>query len=63
MTRDYFFLFPPEILRQHTLVFQLYSYFRTRMARRHTDSMLLSELNQKLATKYRMATFFNGSDP
>ena len=24
LTRDYFFLFPPEILRQHTLVFQLY---------------------------------------
>ncbi|WP_295899109.1 replication initiator protein RctB domain-containing protein [uncultured Vibrio sp.] len=49
MTRDYFFLFPPEILKQHTLVFQLYSYFRTRMSRRHTDSMLLTELNQKLA--------------
>ena len=25
LTRDYFFLFPPEILKQHTLVFQLYS--------------------------------------
>ncbi|MEZ9232148.1 replication initiator protein RctB domain-containing protein [Vibrio amylolyticus] len=49
MTRDYFFLFPPEILKQHTLVFQLYSYFRTRMSRRHSDSMLLTELNQKLA--------------
>lgn len=49
LTRDYFFLFPPEILRQHTLVFQLYSYFRSRMVRRHTDSILLSELNQKLA--------------
>ncbi|MCK6264171.1 DUF3346 domain-containing protein [Vibrio sp. ZSDE26] len=49
MTRDYFFLFPPEILKQHTLVFQLYSYFRTRMSRRHTDVMLLTELNQKLA--------------
>ncbi|MGO2319370.1 MAG: replication initiator protein RctB domain-containing protein, partial [Vibrio toranzoniae] len=49
LTRDYFFLFPPEILKQHTLVFQMYSYFRSRMARRHTDCMLLSELNQKLA--------------
>ncbi|MGF1752665.1 DUF3346 domain-containing protein [Vibrio makurazakiensis] len=49
LTRDYFFLFPPEILKQHTLVFQVYSYFRSRMARRHSDSMLLSELNQKLA--------------
>lgn len=49
LTRDYFFLFPPEILKQHTLVFQLYSYFRSRMARRHSDCMLLSELNQKLA--------------
>ncbi|MEZ8307273.1 replication initiator protein RctB domain-containing protein [Vibrio splendidus] len=49
LTRDYFFLFPPEILKQHTLVFQMYSYFRSRMARRHSDCMLLSELNQKLA--------------
>ncbi len=49
LTKDYFFLFPPEILRQHTLVFQLYSFFRSRMSRRFTDSMLLSELNQKLA--------------
>ncbi|MGX9416425.1 replication initiator protein RctB domain-containing protein [Vibrio sp. RC27] len=49
LTRDYFFLFPPEILRQHTLVFQLYSYFRSRMSRRHSDSMKLSDLNQKLA--------------
>lgn len=49
LTKDYFFLFPPEILKQHTLVFQLYSYFRSRMSRRFTDSMLLSELNQKLA--------------
>ena len=49
LTRDYFFLFPPEILRQHTLVFQLYSFFRSRMVRKHTDTMLLSELNQKLA--------------
>lgn len=49
LTRDYFFLFPPEILKQHTLVFQLYSYFRSRMSRRHTDCLLLSELNQKLA--------------
>lgn len=57
MTRDYFFLFPPEILRQHTLVFQLYSYFRTRMARRHTDSMLLSELNQKLARNIEWRRF------
>ncbi|MCV5989738.1 DUF3346 domain-containing protein, partial [Escherichia coli] len=35
LTRDYFFLFPPEILKQHTLVFQLYSFFRSRMVRRH----------------------------
>ncbi|UJF16865.1 DUF3346 domain-containing protein [Vibrio sp. SS-MA-C1-2] len=49
LTRDYFFLFPPEILRQHPLVFQLYSFFRSRMARRHNSVMLLSELNQKLA--------------
>ncbi|PMH43101.1 translation elongation factor [Vibrio sp. 10N.286.49.B3] len=57
LTRDYFFLFPPEILRQHTLVFQLYSYFRTRMARRHSDSMLLSELNQKLARNIEWRRF------
>ncbi len=57
LTRDYFFLFPPEILRQHTLVFQLYSYFRSRMARRHTDSMLLSELNQKLARNIEWRRF------
>ncbi|HAS6067033.1 TPA: DUF3346 domain-containing protein [Vibrio vulnificus] len=57
LTRDYFFLFPPEILKQHTLVFQLYSYFRTRMARRHTDSMLLSELNQKLARNIEWRRF------
>ncbi|MDA9557412.1 DUF3346 domain-containing protein, partial [Vibrio sp.] len=49
LTKDYFFLFPPEILKQHTLIFQLYSFFRSRMARRHTDSTLLSELNQKVA--------------
>ncbi|MGF1697288.1 DUF3346 domain-containing protein [Vibrio kyushuensis] len=57
MTRDYFFLFPPEILKQHTLVFQLYSYFRTRMSRRHTDSMLLTELNQKLARNIEWRRF------
>lgn len=57
LTRDYFFLFPPEILRQHTLVFQLYSYFRTRMARRSSDSMLLSELNQKLARNIEWRRF------
>lgn len=49
LARDYFFLFPPEILRQHPLVFQLYSFFRSRLARRYESSMLLSELNQKLA--------------
>ncbi len=57
LTRDYFFLFPPEILKQHTLVFQLYSYFRSRMARRHTDTMLLSELNQKLARNIEWRRF------
>ncbi|MCE7536072.1 replication initiator protein RctB domain-containing protein [Aliivibrio fischeri] len=49
LTKDYFFLFPPEILKQHTLVFQLYSFFRSRLARRMTDNLLLSEINQKLA--------------
>jgi len=57
MTRDYFFLFPPEILKQHTLVFQLYSYFRSRMSRRHTDVMMLSELNQKLARNIEWRRF------
>ncbi|WP_428773780.1 replication initiator protein RctB domain-containing protein [Vibrio sp.] len=57
LTRDYFFLFPPEILKQHTLVFQLYSYFRSRMVRRHTDVMLLSELNQKLARNIEWRRF------
>ncbi|MCG9789719.1 replication initiator protein RctB domain-containing protein [Vibrio barjaei] len=57
LTRDYFFLFPPEILKQHTLVFQLYSYFRSRMARRHTDTLLLSELNQKLARNIEWRRF------
>jgi hypothetical protein len=57
LTRDYFFLFPPEILKQHTLVFQLYSYFRSRMSRRHSDSMLLSELNQKLARSIEWRRF------
>ncbi|USD67492.1 replication initiator protein RctB domain-containing protein [Vibrio sp. SCSIO 43136] len=57
LTRDYFFLFPPEILRQHTLVFQLYSFFRSRMSRRFTDSMLLSELNQKLARNIEWRRF------
>jgi len=49
LTKDYFFLFPPEILKQHTLVFQLYSFFRSRLARRMNDCLLLSEINQKLA--------------
>ncbi len=57
LTRDYFFLFPPEILKQHTLVFQLYSFFRTRLVRRHTDSMLLTELNQKLARNIEWRRF------
>ncbi|WED29843.1 DUF3346 domain-containing protein [Vibrio sp. DW001] len=57
LTKDYFFLFPPEILKQHTLVFQLYSYFRSRMSRRYTDSMLLSELNQKLARNIEWRRF------
>jgi hypothetical protein len=57
LTKDYFFLFPPEILKQHTLVFQLYSYFRSRMSRRYTDSMLLSELNQKLARNIEWRKF------
>jgi hypothetical protein len=57
LTRDYFFLFPPEILKQQTLVFQLYSFFRSRMVRRHTDCMLLSELNQKLARNIEWRRF------
>ncbi|MGR5287783.1 replication initiator protein RctB domain-containing protein [Vibrio maritimus] len=57
LTRDYFFLFPPEILKQHTLVFQLYSYFRSRMARRHTDSLMLTDLNQKLARNIEWRRF------
>ncbi|PML39173.1 translation elongation factor [Vibrio breoganii] len=57
LTKDYFFLFPPEILRQHTLVFQLYSYFRSRMSRRTSDMMLLSELNQKLARNIEWRRF------
>lgn len=57
MVRDYFFLFPPEILKQHTLVFQVYTYFRTRMARRSTDEMRLSELNQKLARNIEWRRF------
>lgn len=57
LTKDYFFLFPPEILKQHTLVFQLYSYFRSRMSRRYTDTMLLSELNQKLARNIEWRRF------
>ncbi|MDG3086278.1 DUF3346 domain-containing protein [Vibrio hannami] len=59
LTKDYFFLFPPEILKQHTLVFQLYSYFRSRMSRRLTDSMLLSDLNQKLARNIEWRRFSN----
>lgn len=59
MTRDYFFLFPPEILRQHTLVFQLYSLFRSRMSRRLEDSMSLSELNQKIARNIEWRRFSN----
>ncbi len=57
LTRDYFFLFPPEILKQHTLVFQLYSFFRSRMVRRHSDEMLLSELNMKLARNIEWRRF------
>lgn len=57
MTRDYFFLFPPEILRQHTLVFQLYSLFRSRMSRRLEDSMALSDLNQKIARNIEWRRF------
>ncbi len=57
LTRDYFFLFPPEILRQHTLVFQLYTFFRSRMSRRLNDTMLLSELNQKLARNIEWRRF------
>ena len=57
LTKDYFFLFPPEILKQHTLVFQIYSFFRSRMSRRFTDSMLLSELNQKLARNIEWRRF------
>lgn len=57
LTKDYFFLFPPEILKQHTLVFQLYSFFRSRMSRRFTDSLLLSELNQKLARNIEWRKF------
>ncbi|MCG7497929.1 DUF3346 domain-containing protein [Vibrio sp. Of7-15] len=57
LTRDYFFLFPPEILRQHTLVFQLYTFFRSRMSRRVNDAMLLSELNQKLARNIEWRRF------
>lgn len=57
MTRDYFFLFPPEILRQHTLVFQLYSLFRSRMSRRFEDSLTLSDLNQKIARNIEWRRF------
>lgn len=57
MTRDYYFLFPPEILRQHTLVFQLYTFFRSRMSRRLEDSLTLSELNQKLARNIEWRRF------
>lgn len=57
MTRDYFFLFPPEILRQHSLVFQLYSLFRSRMSRRFEDSMTLSDLNQKIARNIEWRRF------
>lgn len=49
LARDYFFLFPPEILRQHPWVFQLYSHFRSRLVRRSEAAMLLSEINQKIA--------------
>ncbi|WED23567.1 DUF3346 domain-containing protein [Vibrio sp. JC009] len=59
LTKDYFFLFPPEILKQHTLIFQLYSYFRSRMSRRLTDSLLLSELNQKLSRNIEWRRFSN----
>ncbi|MCW0469594.1 DUF3346 domain-containing protein [Vibrio chagasii] len=46
LTRDLTPSYFHEILKQHTLVFQMYSYFRSRMARRHSDCMLLSELNE-----------------
>ncbi|MCV5275243.1 DUF3346 domain-containing protein, partial [Escherichia coli] len=39
------------------MVFQLYSFFRSRMVRRHTDGMLLSELNQKLARNIEWRRF------
>lgn len=57
LTRDYFFLFPPEILKQHTLIFQLYSFFRSRLVRRHSDTMLLSDLNTKLARNIEWRRF------
>ncbi|WP_413112479.1 replication initiator protein RctB domain-containing protein [Thaumasiovibrio sp. DFM-14] len=57
LTRDYFFLFPPEILRQHTMIFQLYTFFRSRMSRRLNDSMMLSDLNQKLARNIEWRRF------
>ncbi len=57
LTKDYFFLFPPEILKQHTLVFQLYTFFRSRLVRRLTESMLLSEINQKLARNIEWRRF------
>ncbi len=57
LTKDYFFLFPPEILKQHTLVFQLYTFFRSRLVRRLTESMLLSEINQKLSRNIEWRRF------
>ncbi|WP_150137348.1 replication initiator protein RctB domain-containing protein [Candidatus Enterovibrio altilux] len=59
MTRDYFFLFPPEILRQHALVFQLYSLFRSRLSRRLEDSLTLTDLNQKIARNIEWRRFSN----
>ncbi|MGB2078237.1 MAG: replication initiator protein RctB domain-containing protein [Vibrio sp.] len=57
LTKDYFFLFPPEILKQHTLVFQLYTFFRSRLSRRLTESLLLSQINQKLARNIEWRRF------
>ncbi len=57
LTKDYFFLFPPEILRQHTLIFQLYSFFRSRLSRKLHETMTLSELNQKLARSIEWRRF------
>jgi hypothetical protein len=57
LTKDYFFLFPPEILRQHSLIFQLYSFFRSRLSRKYRENMTLSELNQKLSRNIEWRRF------